>query len=104
MRVMRERERIALFSKYCQEYGVSDTATFPTESLSEKVDLSQVTICIRALGIEVSFNYAFPTGSVYGFGMKWRGRTPTISESASNLKNSAYIPPNRPILHIVWTD
>ena len=37
--------------------------------------------------------YAFPTGSVYGFGKKWRRRrrTPTISESASNIK----------ILHII---
>ena len=35
------------------------------------------------------FYYAFPTGSVYGFGMKRRQRrrqTPTISKSASNLK------------------
>ena len=39
-------------------------------------------------------NYAFPTGSVYGFGIKRRRRqrrTPTISESARNIK----------ILHIV---
>ena len=39
-----------------------------------------------------SYNYAFPTGSVNGFGKKRRKRrkrkrrTPTISESASNIK------------------
>ena len=42
-----------------------------------------------------TLNYAFPTGSVYGFGMKRRQqqqqqqqqwRTPASSESASNLK------------------
>ena len=45
------------------------------------------------------YNYAFPTGSVYGFGIKWRQgqqqrqrRTPASSESASNIK----------ILHIVY--
>ncbi len=56
MRIMRERERIAMFSKYVQEYGVPDTATFPTESLHEKgaLNLAQVCVCIRALGIEVS--------------------------------------------------
>ena len=38
------------------------------------------------------FYFAFPTGSVYGFGIKWRQRRmPAISESASNIK----------ILHIV---
>ena len=54
-------------------------------------------------------NYAFPTGSVYGFGIKRRRhrrrrRTPTISESASNLKNSAYSHQSRPISNIVWTE
>ena len=43
----------------------------------------------------LKLNYAFPTKSVYGFGIKRRQgqprRTPIISESASNLK----------ILHIV---
>lgn len=52
MRVMRERERIALFTQAVQEYGVQDTYTFPTESLHEKCDLAQVLVCIRALGIE----------------------------------------------------
>lgn len=54
MRVMRERERIAMFSKQVQEFGVADTYTFPTESLHEKgaLNLAQVCVCIRALGIE----------------------------------------------------
>lgn len=54
MRVMRERERIAMFSKLVVEYGVPETYTFPTESLHEKgaLNLSQVSVCFRALGIE----------------------------------------------------
>lgn len=54
MKTMRERERIAMFSKLVQEYGVSDTATFPTESLHEKgaLNLAQVCVCIRTLGME----------------------------------------------------
>ena len=56
MRIMRERERIAMFSKLVQEYGVPDAATFPTESLHEKgaLNLAQVCVCLRTLGIEVS--------------------------------------------------
>lgn len=52
---MRERERIAMFTKLVQEYGVPDVATFPTESLHEKgaLNLAQVCICLRTLGIEV---------------------------------------------------
>lgn len=55
MKIMRERERIAIFSKLVQEYGVPDTYTFPTESLHEQgaLNLAQVCVCIRALGIEV---------------------------------------------------
>jgi hypothetical protein len=52
MRVMRERERIAMFNKAVTDYGVSETCTFPTESLYEKIDLAQVLTCIRAVGIE----------------------------------------------------
>jgi len=54
MRIMRERERIAMFSKLVVEYGIQDTYTFPTESLHEKqvANLAQVCVCIRALGIE----------------------------------------------------
>jgi len=56
MRVMRERERIAMFTKLVQEYGVPDTATFPTESVHEKgaLNLAQVCVCLRTLGIEVT--------------------------------------------------
>ena len=55
MRIMRERERVAMFTKLVQDYGVADSATFPTESLHEKgaLNLAQVCNCIRALGIEV---------------------------------------------------
>jgi hypothetical protein len=61
MRVMRERERIATFSKLVQEYGVPDTATFPTESLHEKgaLNLAQVCTCIRTLGIEAQSKPGF---------------------------------------------
>jgi len=66
MRVMRERERIAMFSKLVQEYGVPDTATFPTESLHEKgaLNLAQVCTCIRTLGIEAQSKpgYSGPDG------------------------------------------
>jgi len=66
MRVMRERERIAMFTKLVQEYGVSDTATFPTESLHEKgaLNLAQVCTCIRTLGIEAQSKpgYSGPDG------------------------------------------
>ena len=44
-----------MFTQAVQEYGVEDTYTFPTESLHEKTDLAQVLVCIRALGVEVSF-------------------------------------------------
>ena len=37
------------------------------------------------MNVLMYYNYAFPTGSVYGFGVKQR-RAPTISESASNIK------------------
>ena len=55
MRIMRERERIALFSKMTVNYGVPDTYTFPTESLSDKgaLNLAQVCVCLRAIGSEV---------------------------------------------------
>jgi hypothetical protein len=66
MRIMRERERIAMFSKLVQEYGVSDTATFPTESLHEKgaLNLAQVCTCLRTLGIEAQSKpgYTGPDG------------------------------------------
>ena len=57
---MRERERIAIFTKFVQDYGVPDTYTFPTESLHEKVDLAQVLVCIRGLGIEVRETLMYP--------------------------------------------
>ena len=55
MKIMRERERIAMFSKNVVDYGVADTYTFPTESLHERgaLNLAQVCVCIRALGVEV---------------------------------------------------
>jgi len=66
MRIMRERERIAMFTRLVQEYGVSDSATFPTESLHEKgaLNLSQVCTCIRTLGIEAQSkpDYKGPEG------------------------------------------
>jgi len=66
MRIMRERERIAQFSKMVQELGVTDTYTFPTESLHEKgaLNLAQVCVCIRALGIEAQAKpgYSGPDG------------------------------------------
>jgi len=54
MRIMRERERIAMFTKLCVQYGVDQTYTFPTESLHEKgaLNLSQVLVCLRQLGVE----------------------------------------------------
>ena len=61
MRIMRERERIAMFTRLVQEYGVPDTYAFPTESLHEKqvANLSQVCVCIRALGIEAQSKPGF---------------------------------------------
>lgn len=55
MRLMRERERIAIFTKLVTEFGVADTYTFPTESLHEQgaLNLAQVCVCFRALGMEV---------------------------------------------------
>ena len=53
---------------------------------------------------ELIFNYAFPLGSVYGFGTK--RQTPASSESASNLK-ILHIQCSQqcwPISRIVWTD
>merc|ERR1712170_179808 len=62
MRIMRERERIAMFTKLVQEYGVPDTYAFPTESLHERqvANLAQVCVCIRALGIEAQTKPGFP--------------------------------------------
>jgi len=62
MRIMRERERIAMFTKLVQEYGVPDAATFPTESLHEKgaLNLAQVCVCLRTLGIEVRHGLCSP--------------------------------------------
>ena len=56
MKVMRERERIALFSSLARKFGVADTYIFPTESIHDQgaLNLSQVCNCIRALGIEVT--------------------------------------------------
>jgi len=66
MRIMRERERIAMFNKHVHTYGVMDTYTFPTESLHEKgaLNLAQVCHCIRALGIEAQAKpgYTGPEG------------------------------------------
>ena len=61
MRVMRERERIAMFSKLVVEYGIPDTYTFPKESVHEKgaLNLAQVCVCLRALGIEVCCSDTF---------------------------------------------
>jgi len=54
MGVMRERERIARFTTMVKEFGVQDTYTFPTESLHEQgaLNLAQVCVCIRAIGIQ----------------------------------------------------
>lgn len=66
MKVMRERERISTFTRLVQEYGVPDSATFPTESLHEKgaLNLAQVCTCIRTLGIEAQSKpgYSGPDG------------------------------------------
>ncbi|ESO10819.1 hypothetical protein HELRODRAFT_97044 [Helobdella robusta] len=66
MQLMRERERIATFTKLAQEYGVTGTYTFPTESLHEKgaLNLAQVCTCIRALGVEAQTkpDYEGPEG------------------------------------------
>jgi len=66
MRIMRERERIAMFSKEIIAYGVADTFCFPTESLHEKgaLNLAQVINCIRALGMEAQTkpDYSGPEG------------------------------------------
>lgn len=66
MRIMRERERIAMFTQLVIHYGVADTYTFPTESLHEKgaLNLAQVCVCIRALGIEAQSkpDYKGPEG------------------------------------------
>ena len=47
-----------------------------------------MTIWKKFLFVYIDHNYAFHTGSVYGFGMKrrQRKRMPVNSESASNLK------------------
>lgn len=62
MRIMCERERIALFTKNVLKYGVQDTYSFPTESLHDKgaLNLNQVCVCIRALGIEAQTKPDYP--------------------------------------------
>jgi len=54
MKIARERERIAKFNNWVVKYGISDMYTFPTESVHEKgaLNLSQVCVCLRNLGIE----------------------------------------------------
>ena len=58
------------------------------------------------MNVSIDIYYAFPTGSVYGFGMKrrqWRQHqwTPTISESASNL-NIMHIVIKAGLFHILF--
>lgn len=64
MKVMRERERIAKFGTMIMEFGVKETYTFPTESLHEKgaLNLAQVCVCIRAVGIEAQNKQFGPQG------------------------------------------
>lgn len=68
MKVMRERERIALFSKLVQEYGVQETFTFPTESLHEQgaLNLPQVCNCMRHLGIQVGSIFLTTNKTIFG--------------------------------------
>ena len=69
MRIMRERERIALFNKLTVEYGVADTFTFPTESLHDKgaLNLAQVCVAIRAIGMEVGFTFLPSKGKMQSY-------------------------------------
>ena len=43
-------------------------------------------LCVFKNYYNIKYYNTFPTGSVYGFGIKRRRRTATISESASNIK------------------
>ena len=58
MKIARERERIAKFNNWVVKYGVLDSYTFPTESIHEPgaLNLNQVCVCLRNLGIHVSIS------------------------------------------------
>ena len=48
------RENVALFLKAATDYGVTNNESFQTVDLFEKKNIGQVTICVFALGRQVS--------------------------------------------------
>ena len=72
--------------KFTEPAALAEIFKFKGEKLTSS------TKYVGELRSNLMFNYTFPTGSVYGFGMKRRRqRTPVSSETARNFK----------ILHIV---
>jgi len=58
----RRRERIGLFLKFVEEYGVGGTYSFQTDQLYEQTNLVQVVICISQLGTEAQSKGVGPAG------------------------------------------
>ena len=48
-------ENIARFAQTARAYGLSDSETFQTVDLFEKMNLHQVVVCLFALGRKVSY-------------------------------------------------
>jgi hypothetical protein len=48
-------ENIARFAQAARNYGLSDSETFQTVDLYEKMNLHQVIICLFALGRKVNY-------------------------------------------------
>ena len=68
------------------EHWYTDYITLSARKTTVTTKLKQIYPVSVLIPQGLTFNYAFPTGSVYGFGIKRRQRTPASSESASNLK------------------
>jgi hypothetical protein len=52
-------ENIARFAQAARAYGLSDSETFQTVDLYEKMNLHQVILCLFALGRKVKFFKSF---------------------------------------------
>jgi hypothetical protein len=66
-------ENISRFAQAARTYGLSDSETFQTVDLYEKMNLHQVILCLFALGRKVNYSiHFFPTKHYFSLGSKTR--------------------------------